>query len=92
MDYYLKVLKNYGTFSGRAQRAEYWYFALISLIISTVFAFLDNVMVGGGEMGILGSLYILFILVPSLAVAVRRLHDTNRSGWWIFINLIPFHL
>jgi uncharacterized membrane protein YhaH (DUF805 family) len=90
MDWYLGVLKKYTVFTGRARRREYWMFVLFNIIISVVLSIIDRV-IGNPEMGlgILGTLYALAVLVPSLAVGVRRLHDTNRSGWWLLIGLIP---
>jgi len=86
MNYYLSVLKKYAVFSGRAQRAEYWYFVLFNMIISIVLGIIDGV-IGSG--GILGAIYPLAVLIPSIAVSVRRLHDTNHSGWWLLISLLP---
>lgn len=92
MNWYLHVLKNYATFSGRARRKEYWMFFLISALISIVLTLLD-ILLGTYSMeyeaGLFSGLYSLLILVPSIAVVVRRLHDTDRSGWWILISLIP---
>ena len=92
MNWYLHVLKNYATFSGRARRKEYWMFFLISALISIVLTLLD-ILLGTYsveyEAGLFSGLYSLLILIPSIAVVVRRLHDTNRSGWWILISLIP---
>jgi uncharacterized membrane protein YhaH (DUF805 family) len=85
MEWYLKVLRQYVDFAGRARRKEYWMFTLVSVIISLVLAILDNVL----TIGVLGLLYSLAVLLPSLAVGVRRLHDTGRSGWWLLISLIP---
>lgn len=90
IDNFKNVLKNkYADFSGKATRSEFWYFALASFIISFIFGIIDGI-IFGKEGGIIGPLYTLAVLVPSLAVTVRRLHDTNRSGWWILIGLIPF--
>jgi len=86
MEWYLKVIKNYAVFSGRARRKEYWMFFLINIIISFVLGFLEGI-VGGP--GILGLIYALALLIPGLAVTVRRLHDTGRSGWWILVGFIP---
>jgi uncharacterized membrane protein YhaH (DUF805 family) len=85
MDWYLAVLKNYAGFSGRARRKEYWMFALISFVISLVLSII------GGLIGadFLSYIYTAAILVPTLAVGVRRLHDTGRSGWWLLIALVP---
>ena len=92
-DWYLKVVKEkYADFSGRAGRPEFWYFVLANILISIGLALIDNILgttVGAGGTGILGSIYSLAILIPSIAVGVRRLHDTDRSGWWILIGLIP---
>ncbi len=87
MNYYLEVLKKYAVFGGRATRAEYWYFALVHFIISVVLSITDYVVLDG--MGILVALYAFAIVLPSLAVSVRRLHDIGRTGWWMFISLLP---
>ncbi len=92
MHWYLDVLKKYAVFSGRARRSEYWYFVLFSAIVSLLLAILDGVVgsfSSGAGMGVLGGLYSLGVLIPSLAVTVRRLHDRSRSGWWLLIGLIP---
>jgi uncharacterized membrane protein YhaH (DUF805 family) len=93
-NYYLNVLRQYATFSGRARRAEFWYFALFSLLISIGLTILDRLIFGVNSEGhprqVLAALYGLAVLIPGLAVTVRRLHDTDRSGWWWFICLIPF--
>ncbi len=85
MSWYLQVLKKYVVFSGRARRKEYWYFALFSIIISIVLSVIDNLI----GFYVLASLYSLAVLLPSIGVSIRRLHDTGRTGWWIFIGLIP---
>ena len=89
MEWYLKVLKNYAGFSGRARRKEYWMFFLVNMGISFVIG-----LIGGAiEFELLGSLYSLAVMIPSIAVGVRRIHDTNKSGWFILIpiyNLILF--
>jgi uncharacterized membrane protein YhaH (DUF805 family) len=91
MDWYLKVLKNYVGFSGRARRKEYWMFTLFSLIVAVVLAIIDGM--GGfmtdSGMGLLGLLYSLAVLLPSIAVSVRRLHDIDKSGWWLLLILVP---
>ncbi|BEH72641.1 hypothetical protein EDWATA_01785 [Edwardsiella tarda ATCC 23685] len=91
MDWYLKVLKNYFVFSGRARRKEYWWFVLINCIISVVLAMVQNALgwtFENGE-GVLTIVYSLAVLIPSIAVLVRRLHDIGRTGWWVLIGLIP---
>ncbi|MDZ7658252.1 DUF805 domain-containing protein [Fodinibius sp.] len=96
MEWYIKVLKNYAEFEGRARRKEYWMFTLINFLI---YVALQAIMVMFGGMdpessigvlitGILG-LYSLAVFIPSIAVGVRRLHDTGRSGWWLLISLVP---
>ena len=91
MNWYLSVVKNYVGFSGRARRKEYWMFILVNIIISIVLSIVDRVVfdAGNGGISLLSGLYSLGVLLPSLAVSVRRLHDTDRSGWWLLIALIP---
>jgi len=86
MSWYFKVLKNYVNFSGRARRKEYWIFNLIHSIILYGLSFIpfNNVAIT------LIAIYGIATLLPYLAVLVRRLHDTGKSGSWIFISLIPF--
>ena len=92
MNWYFHVLKKYAEFSGRARRKEYWYFFLFNSIIHFMLAVID-VITGTFNaevnIGLLSGLYSLAVFIPSLAVSVRRLHDTNRSGWWLLISLIP---
>jgi uncharacterized membrane protein YhaH (DUF805 family) len=93
MSWYIKVLKNYAVFSGRARRKEYWMFVLFNLIFSVVLTIIDAVTgmySSSAGLGVLSGIYSLAVLVPAIAVGVRRLHDTNRSGWWLFIALVPF--
>jgi uncharacterized membrane protein YhaH (DUF805 family) len=85
MQWYLKVLKNYVGFEGRARRSEYWWFVLINALILLVLGVIGRVM----NNTILYLLYSLAVFLPGLAVSVRRLHDTDKSGWWVLINLIP---
>ncbi|MFF7975538.1 DUF805 domain-containing protein [Streptomyces sp. NPDC007905] len=85
MHWYVDVLKKYAVFSGRARRQEYWMFFLFNLIISIVLTVVDRA-IGSN---ILSLIYTLAILLPGLGVTIRRLHDTGRSGWWIFISLVP---
>lgn len=88
MQWYLAVLKNYVTFSGRARRKEYWMFTLINLLIAVVL--LGIGMAIDPNIGlIIYMVYLAATLLPTLAVLVRRLHDTGRSGWWYFISFIP---
>ena len=91
MNWYLAVLKQYADFDGRARRSEYWYFVLFNLIVAIVLAVFDVIIakMTGITVNILGTLYGLAVLIPSVAVSVRRLHDTNRSGWWVLLALVP---
>jgi uncharacterized membrane protein YhaH (DUF805 family) len=85
MDWYLAVLKKYAVFNGRARRKEYWMFFLFNLIFSFVLGFIDGIL---GTVFI-GTIYGLVVLIPGIAVTVRRLHDIGRTGWWVLIGLIP---
>jgi uncharacterized membrane protein YhaH (DUF805 family) len=89
MNYYLSALKKYAQFSGRARRKEYWMFAFVNIIIFVILGILGY-FVNGQIGGIIGGIYGLLVLIPSLAVLVRRLHDIGKSGWWILIGLVPF--
>jgi uncharacterized membrane protein YhaH (DUF805 family) len=89
MNWFLAALKKYAVFSGRARRSEYWYFALFYLLIYIALAVADNVMNAGASFGLLSGIFSLAMLIPSLSVGVRRLHDTDRSGWWLLIALVP---
>lgn len=87
---YVNVLKRYVDFNGRASRSEFWMFALVNLLVSIVITIVDKFV--GLKIGIFSALNLLYtigVLLPSIAVAVRRLHDTSKSGWWYFIALIP---
>jgi len=92
MNWYLKVLKNYAVFSGRARRQEYWFFILFNFIITIALAFVDG-FAGTFDpqtgLGVLSGLYSLAVFIPTFAVTVRRLHDTSRTGWWLLIGFIP---
>ena len=85
MNWYLECWKKYATFEGRARRKEYWMFVLFNFIAAFVAGLADGIL----GTCILFPLYSLAALVPSLAVMVRRLHDTNRSGWWFLIGFVP---
>lgn len=92
MNWYLKVLRQYADFTGRARRKEYWMFVLFNIIFAIIAMILDNVLgLAWGELGYgpIYLLYALFVFIPGLAVAVRRLHDINKSGWMILVSLIP---
>ena len=88
MGWYMKVLNNYADFSGRARRTEYWMFQLFNILILIALAIVAVVLDSKvGYVPVL--LYALVVLIPAIAVAVRRLHDTDRSGWWILIDFVP---
>lgn len=89
MNYYVQVLKKYAVFSGRARRKEYWMFVLFNIIVAVVLSFIDSAagFSSSGEAGVLSSIYQLAVFIPSLAVAVRRMHDVNKSGWFILIPI-----
>ncbi|OPL14085.1 MAG: hypothetical protein AVO34_06205 [Firmicutes bacterium ML8_F2] len=91
MHWYLDVLKKYFVFQGRAHRTEYWMFTLFSVLVYIALMIIEGILGMGSEtgLGLLSTLYSLAVLLPSLGVAVRRLHDTNRSGWWLLIGLVP---
>jgi uncharacterized membrane protein YhaH (DUF805 family) len=104
MNWYLEVLKKYAVFDGRARRKEYWFFILFNVLISMALGFIDRLMenvvpetdlgiFGGGTyvgfLGIFSGIYALGVMIPVMAVSVRRLHDTGRSGWWLLINFMP---
>ncbi|CAA6814111.1 MAG: DUF805 domain-containing protein [uncultured Sulfurovum sp.] len=90
MNYFLDVIQNkYAQFSGRATRSEYWYFTLFFIIAYVVAAIIDGLIVGLTGFPILTLVVALGLLVPSIAVGIRRLHDINKSGWWMLLSLIP---
>ena len=99
MNWYLEVIKNnYANFSGRARRKEYWMFALVNTIIITILyaILISSIDMNTGEMSGLGSIigivlgiYSLAIIVPSLAVTIRRFHDQDKSGWMFLLAFIP---
>lgn len=89
MNYYIGCIKKYAVFAGRARRKEYWMFFLFNFLISLAIGFVCGLVGLVEEAGVIGSLYTLALLLPGIAVTVRRLHDTGRSGWWWWIILIP---
>jgi uncharacterized membrane protein YhaH (DUF805 family) len=92
MNWYVDVLKKYAVFEGRARRQEYWMWCLLNFIIAIVLGIVDRgagLMIGEAGTGILGLIYSLAVLCPGTAVAIRRLHDTGRSGFWLLITFVP---
>lgn len=92
VNWYLKVLRQYADFSGRARRKEYWMFVLMNFIAGIILSVVDSMLgvaVGEGTIGVLSLIYTLALIIPSIAVSVRRLHDSGRSGWWLLICFVP---
>ncbi|ELS02198.1 putative membrane protein [Xenococcus sp. PCC 7305] len=89
MKWYIQVWKKYAVFSGRAHRTEYWMFFLFNFIVAIGVGLISGVLgaITSTDQSILGNIYTLATLVPSLAVGVRRMHDTDRSGWWIIVPI-----
>ncbi len=92
MNWYIDVLKKYAVFKGRARRKEYWIFIVFNMFFSLVLSQADQ-MLGfyDAKMGIgtLGVIYAAAVFLPTLAVTVRRIHDTDRSGWWALLGVVP---
>jgi uncharacterized membrane protein YhaH (DUF805 family) len=87
INWFMKVVtQHYFDFNGRARRAEFWWYVLVNIIIAIILNVISSILHLGQ---LLGGLYNLAVLLPSLGVGVRRLHDINRSGWWILIAFVP---
>jgi uncharacterized membrane protein YhaH (DUF805 family) len=93
MEWATLPLKRYAEFSGRSRRKEYWMFALLQLVLFVGLSIIEGILglsgMVGGVYGPLTTLVLLALLIPGIAVSIRRLHDTDRSGWWLLIALIP---
>ena len=99
MSWFLLALQKYAVFQGRSRRKEYWYFVLFYFIVSIILTVVDLTLFGTSTPdpygysvqgpSILSGIFYLAVLIPSLAVSVRRLHDSDRSGWWVLIGFIP---
>lgn len=90
MRWYAKAIKNYVNFSGRARRKEYWMFVLFNVIIGTVCAVIDGILVATlGLPALVSAAYSLFVLVPGISLSFRRLHDIDKSAAWLLVGLIP---
>lgn len=94
MNWYIKVLKQYAVFNGRARRKEYWMFFLFNIIIVMILGFIEGIanINPTSDDSILASIYQLAILIPSIAVGVRRMHDVGKSGWFLLIPIYNFIL
>lgn len=93
MKYYLQALTRYAVFEGRASRTEFWMYFLFQIIVGFVCMFLDMMFettFGSEVYGLIYIAYCLATLLPTLAVKVRRFHDTNKSGWMVLLVLIPY--
>ncbi|MBI5646732.1 MAG: DUF805 domain-containing protein [Ignavibacteriae bacterium] len=88
MSWYLAVLKKYADFSGRARRKEYWMFFLVNFLVYVVLSIIAMMSIEMAlVMSLIQLLYYLAVLIPSIAVGVRRMHDTGRSGWWLLVPI-----
>lgn len=87
MNWYMKSLRQYVDFEGRARRTEYWCFVLVNILITTLITLMELFFLQGA--GMFSGLYSLFILLPTWALEVRRLHDVGKSGWWLLLVFIP---
>lgn len=86
MKEYIDVLKKWKDFDGRARRREYWMFVLFMAIFAIVVGIIDGIL---GTVCVFVGLYYLAMLLPMIAVSVRRMHDIGKSGWWLFITFVP---
>jgi len=98
VSWYLAALRKYAVFSGRSRRKEFWYFTLFDVIVGVLVGIVGLILlpsVGAGPFSLslgavaLPAIYGLLVLIPSLAVLVRRLHDTGRTGWWWLVGFVP---
>ncbi|MCX6599433.1 MAG: DUF805 domain-containing protein [Acidobacteria bacterium] len=94
MNWYIRVLKKYAVFSGRARRKEYWMFGLIQTFVYIAAMILDAVLGTSGpdtgRGGVIETLVMLGTLLPTAAAGVRRMHDTDHSGWWLLVPIVNF--
>lgn len=86
MNWYLSVIGKYAVFSGRARRKEYWMFSLVHLVIMAILGVVEGVT--GNNF--LGNVYVLAVLLPTIGVGIRRMHDIDRTGWWILVPVVNF--
>ena len=92
MYWYKKVLKNYAVFEGRARRKEYWMFVLFNILVAAALGFIEGFVgaFSGTDQSVLSTIYQLAVIIPSIAVGVRRMHDIDRSGWWVLCPIVNF--
>lgn len=90
MNWYLKAWKKYAVFDGRASRTEYWMFFLFNVLAGFVLGFVEGVLgaISNTDQSVLSTIYSLAVMVPSLAVGWRRMHDIDRSGWWLLLPIV----
>jgi uncharacterized membrane protein YhaH (DUF805 family) len=90
MEWYVKALKKYAIFDGRASRQEYWMFFLINLLVSFGIGLLAGVLsnITKTDQSVLVNIYNLAVLIPNVAVSIRRMHDTDRNGWWCIVPIV----
>ena len=95
MKYYIEAIRNYAVFKGRATRKEFWMFTLFNFLIAIAISSIVGIMEGHSVSELdsmtnaANTIYMLFILLPTISIAVRRLHDLGLNGWWWFISFIP---
>ncbi len=91
MQWYLAVLKKYAVFNGRASRSEFWWFVLFNIIVAFVLGFIDGLLgtTTQSGYGLLSGIYSLAVLLPAIGVAIRRLHDSGKTGWWLLLCFVP---
>jgi len=93
MNWFLMAMRKYANFSGRSQRAEYWWFFLVYFLLMILAVFIDvalGLTMGESGVGVLTLVLILLLFIPAISVGVRRLHDIGRSGWWMLLMIVPF--
>lgn len=88
-DAFRQYFNRYIQFSGRSNRGEFWFWQLDNILISLALGFVDGLVFGGNSAGILGGLWALATIIPGFALSARRLHDIDKSGWWLLLSLIP---
>jgi uncharacterized membrane protein YhaH (DUF805 family) len=89
MHWYTDVIKKYTVFNGRAARPEFWWFVLANVIVALAINVVVGIIAGRNTGQVVSDLYLLAVFLPSLGVAIRRLHDTNRTGWWYLLVFVP---